>query len=428
MTADAGFFADASLDRSRYLLATNVFETDREPREAAAHLAQEQSTAQWKRPGVDEDFRPRHGAKVVSLKVLGDLPRPSAPTPFDGPGPWRRCEAVLAHAIENFGAKIPTLLSVLLGEGAFYAPGIAAIRLTDIALPDAYAAQFPGPQFGVKGLRELLGVRDRPFFIGVVKPNIGLSPAEFAALAEEGWRGGLDAAKDDEMLPDTAWSPLADRARLCGEARKRAESATGERKLYVANITDEIGSLRPLHDNAVRGGANALLLNSIPLGLPATRYVREFAQVPIFSHFAMSAALTRGPSVGVDSSVLTLLQRLAGGDVILFPGTGARMRTTYDEVRANIDACRRPLGPIAPSLPVPGGSSRPPDVPATMAACSGVDFGLVAGRAVFNHPGGPASGARSFRQAWAAVQDDISLEEKARTSPELARSLETFRS
>lgn len=426
MTPDPEWFAGASLDLSRYILATNIFETDHDPREAAAHLAQEQSTTQWARTGVDEDFRPRHGAKVVSVRVLGEIPAPSVPTPQDGPGPWRRCEAVLAHPVENIGAKLPNLLTVLLGEGTFYSPGIAAIRLTDLRFPDVYLARFPGPQFGVKGLRELLGIHGRPLFFGVVKPNVGLPPAEFAAIAEEAWKGGLDAAKDDEMLADVDWSPLAARARLCGAARKRAEAATGEKKMYVANITDEISRLRPLHDAAVAGGANAVMLNAIPLGLPGVRYVREFCQVPLLSHFDMVAAFSRAPAVGVDSAVITLLQRLAGFDIILFPGIGARMRTTDAEVRANFEACRRPLGPIAPALPVAGGSSRPADVAATMKLCGSVDFAMVPGRGVFNHPDGPAAGARSFRQAWEAVRDGVDVREKAKGARELARSLEAF--
>ncbi|MEK7466067.1 MAG: RuBisCO large subunit C-terminal-like domain-containing protein [Planctomycetota bacterium] len=426
MTAEAAWFAEGSLDLARYVLATNVFETDREPREAAAHLAQEQSTAQWKRPGVDEDFRPRHGAKVVSVTVLGDLNGPSTPTPFDGAGPWKRCVAVIAHPVENFGAKLPNLLTVLLGEGTFYSPGISAIRLTDIALPDTFANLFPGPQFGVKGLRDLLGVEERPFFIGVVKPNVGLPPAEFAALAEEAWKGGLDAAKDDEMLADVPWSPLAERAKLCGDARRLAEAESGEKKMYVANITDEISRLKTLHHDAVAGGANAVMLNALPLGLPACRFVREFATVPLLAHFDMVAAMSRAPAVGVDSHVMTLLQRLAGFDVILFPGTGARMRTTDEEVKANIESCRRPLGTIAPALPVPGGSSRPADLPAALRLCGGTDFGMVPGRAVFNHPDGPRAGAKSFRQAWEAVCRGRSLAEHAISAAELAKSLTEF--
>jgi ribulose-bisphosphate carboxylase large chain len=53
------FYADqASLDPQKYLVLKYYFETLVDPREAAAHLCQEMSTAQWSRVGVDEDYRP----------------------------------------------------------------------------------------------------------------------------------------------------------------------------------------------------------------------------------------------------------------------------------------------------------------------------------------------------------------------------------
>ena len=55
----------------------------------------------------------------------------------------------------------------------------------------------------------------------LVKPNIGLPPEAFAELAYQGWLGGLDIAKDDELLGDVAWSPLSARAEKVGEARLR---------------------------------------------------------------------------------------------------------------------------------------------------------------------------------------------------------------
>ncbi|NUN50362.1 MAG: ribulose 1,5-bisphosphate carboxylase, partial [Candidatus Brocadiae bacterium] len=363
MTADPAWFADrARLEDGNWLFATYVFETEREPREAAADLCREQSTAQWARPGVTEDFRPRHGAKVVALRTLRSSPAPLHPSPFDGPGPFATAEVVVALPAGNFGANFGMLLTTLLGEGTFFTPGIATIRLTDLQVPDAYANRFPGPQFGVEGLRASFGVKARPFLFGVVKPNVGLDPASFAALAEAAWRGGLDACKDDEQLADAVWSPLAERARLCGEARRRAEAETGEKKIYVSNITDEIARLRPHHDAALAGGANTLMLNALPLGLPAARYVREWARVPLLAHFDMVASVSRAPGFGVESAVLTLLQRMAGFDIILFPGLGARMRSTEAEVRANIEACRRPLGTLRAALPVPGGSSVPGDL------------------------------------------------------------------
>jgi len=42
------------------------------------------------------------------------------------------------------------------------------------------------------------------------------------------------------MLADMEWCTLERRSALLGDARKRAEEKTGHRKLYLANITDEV--------------------------------------------------------------------------------------------------------------------------------------------------------------------------------------------
>ena len=79
---DSGFFADkASLNMERYIVLDYCFESVIDPEEAAAHLCQEQSTAQWKRVGVNEDLRGRFGAKVIDLAITGVLDQPSYPLP-----------------------------------------------------------------------------------------------------------------------------------------------------------------------------------------------------------------------------------------------------------------------------------------------------------------------------------------------------------
>ena len=186
-----GFFADRSeLDMEEHLIFEYAFECFVDPEEAAAHLCQEQSTAQWKRVGVDEDLRPQFGAKVIDLQVLETLEKVSHPDMGEGEGPAFSCRVKIAHPHANFGPKIPNMLTAACGEGAFYCPGISAIKLMDIGFPDSFLAHFEGPKFGVKGLRDVLEVYDRPLFFGVVKPNIGLSPESFTALAYEAWMGG----------------------------------------------------------------------------------------------------------------------------------------------------------------------------------------------------------------------------------------------
>lgn len=423
----AGFFVAADdLDADAHLLLDYTFECSGDPDIAAAHLCSEQSTAQWQRVGIDEDFRPRFAAKVVDLEVTAVRAAASCPTEPPLGGPVSCCRVRVAHPHANFGPRIPNLLSAVLGEGAFFAPGIPVIKLTDILFPESYLAAFAGPQFGLAGLRERWGIHERPFFFGVIKPNIGLAPEPFAALAEEAWLGGLDIAKDDEMLGDPDWSPLAERAALLGAARARAERQTGEAKVYLANITDEVDRLVALHDTVVAAGADAVMVNALPVGLSAVRMLRGHARVPLVAHFPFIAAASRIPQFGVHTRVLTRLQRLAGFDVIIMPGFGERMMNTADEVRANIAACIEPMGPIRPSLPVPGGSDSAATLERVFRQVGHHDFGFVPGRGVFSHPMGPRGGAASLRQAWRVLASGRSPAEQAGEHPELAAALAAF--
>ncbi len=429
MTPDdaAGFFAaPASLDRDAYLELDFTFECVGDPRLAAAHLCSEQSTAQWKRVGKNEDFRPQHAAKVIAFDATllpGGFTYPLSTAPH---GDVHRCHVTIAHPHANFGPRIPNLLTAVCGEGVFFAPGIPIIRLEDIRFPATYLAAFDGPQFGVNGWRTRLQAFDRPIFFGVIKPNIGLPPEPFAELGYEGWLGGLDIAKDDEMLADAAWSPLAERSALLGAARVRAEHVTGVPKMYLANITDEVDQLCALHDVAVANGASAVMVNAMPVGLSGVRLIARHTRVPLVSHFPLIAAFSRLPAYGVHSRVFTRLQRLAGVDAIIMPGFGSRMFTSDEEVLDNVRACLEPMGSLKASLPVPGGSDSAATLERVCEKLGTVNFGFVTGRGVFGHPMGPTAGAQSIRQAWDAIAQRIPVATHAELYPELGMALRTF--
>ena len=403
----AGFFArpqDLNLDD--YLLLDYRFECSGDPELAAAHLCSEQSTAQWQRVGVDEDLRPRFAAKVLELEVIATQAEYSYPIPSTGEGPISICQVRIAHPHGNFGPRLPNLLSAIVGEGPFFTPGIGLIRLEDIQFPETFLQHFQGPQFGIAGIRRALDAYDRPIFFGVIKPNIGLPPDAFADIAREAWLGGLDIAKDDEMLADPDWSPLAERCASLGQVCREVAEQTGRPKWYLANITDEVDRLCDLHDVAVERGAGALLVNALPVGLSAVRMLRRHAQVPLMAHFPMIASFARLAHFGIHSRVLTRLQRLAGYDVVIMPGFGPRMMTPEQEVMDCVRACVEPMGPIKPSLPVPGGSDSAATLPGVYAKMGTVDFGFVPGRGVFAHPDGPRAGAASLLQAWAQIRGE----------------------
>jgi len=421
------FFADPSdLNMEDHLIFEYAFDSFVDPEEAAAHLCQEQSTAQWKRVGVNEDLRPQFGAKVIELKVIEQRDESSHPEMGDEEGPVYSCKVKIAHPHANFGPKIPNILTAACGEGAFYCPGISVIKLLDMTFPDSFLNHFEGPKFGVQGLRDILQVHDRPLFFGVVKPNIGLTPESFTDLAYESWLGGLDIAKDDEMLGDVDWSPLSTRSRLMGKARKEAEKHTNEKKIYLANITDEVDRLLELHDMCVKNGANALMVNAMTVGLSAVRMLRRHTEVPLVAHFDMIAPFTRVPYYGIHSNVIIKLQRIVGFDSIIFPGLGTRMRTSDKEVLKNVEECLKPLGNLKPCLPVPAGSQWAGTTLDIHKTLKTIDFGIVPGRGVFEHPMGPKAGAASLRQAWDGFQKGITLEDHSKTCEELKSAIKAF--
>jgi ribulose-bisphosphate carboxylase large chain len=422
-----GFFADrSSLNMEEYVVLDYYFECATDPEEAAAHLCQEQSTAQWKRVGVDEDLRDRFGAKVIDLLVERVLDRPTYLFPGTPDNKTYGCRVKIAHPHGNFGPKIPNLFTAALGEGTFYSPGISTIKLLDLWLPESFLQNFQGPKFGVEGLRDMLGIYDRPLFIGVIKPNLGLSPEPFAELAYQAWLGGLDIAKDDEMLGDVEWSPLSERAERLGRARRECERITGQKKMYLANITDEVDRLVELHDVAVARGANALMVNGMTTGLSAVRMLRKHTRVPLVGHFDFIAPFTRMPCFGVRTKVITQLQRIAGFDGIIFPGFGERMKTSEEEVLLDVQECLKPMGPIRKSFPVPAGSQWAGSIPELYEKLGTIDFGIVPGRAVFEHPMGPKAGAASLRQAWEAVQKGLTLDAYSKDHAELRAAIEDF--
>lgn len=422
-----GFFADeTSIDIDDYIVETYWFETDADPRDAAASLCREQSTAQWARPGIDEDFRPLHAAKVIGLGVVEEARQPSFASPFARGDRFFRCVARIAHPHRNFGGKIPNLLTAAAGEGVFFCHHVNAVKLIDLGFPPSYMEGFEGPQFGTDGLRKLLGVSDRPLFFGVIKPNIGLDADSYAELAYQSWLGGLDVAKDDEILADSPSSPLKARAMCVGHARCEAEQKTGVPKVYLANITDEVDRLCELHDIAVAAGANAVLVNAAAVGLSAVRMLRRHTDVPLVAHFAMIAPFSRLPFFGISSTVFTKLQRMMGFDAIIMPGFGKRMMTTEEEVAANCSVCAKPMRHIRRSLPIPGGSDWAGTLATTVEKLGTIDFGIVPGRGVFGHPMGPKAGAKSLHQAWEAYLLKMPITTYAVDHPELKSAIETF--
>ena len=391
--------------------------------EAAAAVAAESSTGTWTDVDkADEGLAFELRARVY--RIDGQI-------------------AYIAYPAELFEfGSIPNILSSVVGN-VFGFKAVTSLKLLDMRLPIALVDSFPGPAFGIAGVRDKLAVHGRALTGSTIKPKLGLSPREHAQRAYETLRGGIDTIKDDENLNSQAWSPFDERIARTLELLRRAEAETGERKGYWANVTaaDTGEMLRRANKVAVEGG-RFVMVDFLTAGFAATATLRQETErlgLALHAHRAMHAVIDRQPDHGVDFLAIAKWARLIGVDH-LHVGTGVgklegtiaemgerrRMLTQDRRAGRRGDAVRSGLGrPQA-------GRARSPPAGCTRATCPSStrrsartpsSCSAVASTAI---PGGSRAGAAAARAAVEAVAAGQSLEAAARTSPELRVALDLW--
>src|SRR3954471_23041383 len=157
--------------------ADYLLETAFEPRHAAEAMAGEQSSGTFVAiPGETPELKARAAARVEALRMLDDDVRepslPFAATPKGTQARWRRALVTLSWPLDNLGPSLPNLLATVAGN-LFELKQISGLRLLDLRLPEAFAARYPGPRFGVPGTRRLAGIAAGPLIGTIVKPSVG---------------------------------------------------------------------------------------------------------------------------------------------------------------------------------------------------------------------------------------------------------------
>jgi ribulose-bisphosphate carboxylase large chain len=329
----------------------------RAPRDQIAHVARTIALEQSVEVPM-EAVRHAYVADEVVARVGGMVER--EPGVFD---------VTIGLAEATTGGDVAQTVNMLFGNSSLH----DHVELVDAAFPDSLAARFGGPRFGIAGLRERLGVPDRPLTCAAIKPQ-GLASSELAQVCETFARGGIDVIKDDHGLADQAYSPFAERAVACQRAVERVARETGRRILYAPSL---VGSPKALSERAriVREeGIGMVLLAPALIGMPVFHeFVREHLDVPILAHPAYAGAARVAPPL-----LLGKLFRMLGADAVIYPNYGGRF--AYSEALCHDLAAvmRGPLHGMPAALPVPAGGMTVERVP-ELVRCYGRDTMLLIG-------------------------------------------------
>jgi ribulose-bisphosphate carboxylase large chain len=401
------------------IVATYRIETPQDVERAAEALAGEQSSGTFLPvPGETPELQAKHRAQVRRITPLPDADAPSlsgAKPPKGATPPYRyqRAEIEVAFPLVNMGTNLSTVLATVCGN--LYELGeFSGVKLLDVEFPPAFADAYPGPRFGVEGTRRLAGVYDRPIIGTIVKPSVGLSPAQTAELARELAEAGIDFIKDDELMADAPHSPLSERVGAVMPVLNEVAERTGRKVMYAFNITDDLDEMYRHHDTVLAAGGTCVMVSL------------NHSQLPIHGHRNGWGMLTRHPYLGIEFTAYQKFWRLAGADHLHVNGLSNKFWEPDDSVVTSIKACLAPLVGQTPVMPVVSSGQWGGQAPETYRRTGTVDLMYVAGGGIMAHPGGPASGLRALQQCWEAAVQGVPLEEYAKTRPELAQTLEKF--
>jgi len=312
----------------------------------------------------------------------------------------------IAYSSELFElGNIPQVYSAIAGN-IFGMKMLKNLRLEDIHFPKILIDSFKGPKFGVDGIRKLLKVKDRPLTGTIIKPKVGLDEKSHAKVAYEAWIGGLDIVKDDENLTSMTFNKFQKRI---------IELETGEKKIYMPNVTAETREMLKRADFVKKQGNEYIMVDILTLGwsgLQTLREDNENLELVIHAHRAGHAALTRNKRHGISMLVIAKTARLIGVDQIHI-GTAAigkmkgakiedyeveeEIEQRFIQEKKGMHILEQDWYDIKPVLAVCSGGLHPGSIPALMKSM-GKNIVMQFGGGCHGHPDGTFSGAKAIRQ------------------------------
>jgi ribulose-bisphosphate carboxylase large chain len=402
--------------------------------DAISVMAGEQSSGTFLQvPGETAELKERSGARVEWIRQTDTVAGPSLPgarVPKGVAEPvWRRADTMISWPIENMGPSLPNLLATVAGN-LFELQQFSALRLVEISLPDEFRNVYPGPQFGVSGTRRLTAVEGRPLIGTIVKPSVGMSPHETAALVAQMVEGGIDFIKDDELQADGPHCPFAARVDAVMRVIRDHAERTGKRVMFAFNVTGEIDEMVQRHDVVEQAGGTCVMVSLNSIGLPGLTHLRRNSQLVIHAHRNGWGLLQRSPHIGIGYLAYQKFWRLAGADHMHVNGLRNKFCEPDDSVLASARECLTPMfageGRGCEVMPVFSSGQTVRQVADTWSGLGTADLIYAAGGGLMAHPQGVAAGVRAMRQAWDAAMSGVDVEAYGAAHPELRQALAKY--
>ena len=399
--------------------------------DAAATVAAESSTGTWTKvyDGPDSGIPLAREKRAIAFDL-----------------DYKKHMFKVAYPIDLFELNnISGLLAGIVGNIAGMKM-VAAMRFYDVKFPKKMIRAFPGPRFGVSGVRKLLKKKKGCLVVTVPKPKIGRTDREQAKLAKilfTSGNGTYEGIKDDENLTNLKFNDFYKRTKLILRELKKAERKTGNKKFYLCNTThSNIDEMLNRANFIKKNGGIFMMIDVITTGFAAVDTIRrKNLGLAIHAHRAMHGFITRDNSPGVHGDgrlygfsismiVMAKLFRLLGVDSIHGGSPLAKMED-YGEAKYIKDVLQeKNLKPhkkiptlgqnwyhIKPVWMTASGGLHPGDFEVVLKEL-GQDILIQCGGGLLGHPNGVEAGVIAIEQARDLYEKKLSIKKFVKENPD----------
>ncbi len=390
--------------------------------EAANHIASESSIGTWTDiKTTNKKIQTRLGPHIFEIDKKEKTIKIAYPEELFEPG------------------NMPQIFSSI-GGNIFGMRVVRNLKLEDVQFTEKLVRSFKGPFFGIKGIRRLLKVPYRPLVGTIIKPKVGLDEKGHAKVAHDAWFGGCDIVKDDENLSNMRFNKFKKRVDLTLKQRDHVERETGERKVYMPNVTAETKEMIKRAKYVKKAGGEYVMVDIVTMGWAALQTLRnENLGMVIHAHRAGHAAMTR-KNHGISMTTIAKAARLIGVDQIhvgtahvgKMEGEVKEVQEIEDEIENKVIApdkeghlLEQDWYNIKPVFAVASGGLHPGSVKKLIRRM-GMNIIMQFGGGIHGHNMGTVAGAKAVRQAIEAVMNGKTLQEYAKTNLELKVALKQW--
>ena len=282
---------------------------------------------------------------------------------------------------------IAHLLVNIMG-GQLDIESITKCHVLNIEFPQSVHDVFLGPKFGIEGIREFTGVKDKPLLGAIVKPKTGIDAQTLLKMVQELVEGGVNFIKEDEILSNPSFCSIEERVPLIMDYLK------DKNVIYSVSIHADPHEIIDRVKRVYELGGNSVHVN-FWCGMGIYKTIREL-DLPIFVHFQKSGdkiLTNRNHDFHIDWTVICKLAGMMGVDFIHAGMIGGYYKWDEDEVLDSVEELYK-YG-VMPAL----SCGFHPGLTEFVSKKVGNDFMANVGGAIHGHPQGTLAGAKAMRQS-----------------------------